>query len=49
MTKVKDCNCMDCGVAITKKQWDLVAVCEKCMYKSTRPKRIKKEKKDESN
>lgn len=50
MTKVKDHNCMECGVAITKRQWDEVAVCEKCMYKSTRPKKTKmRRKKDERN
>lgn len=26
--------CMECGVKITKRQWDSVAVCETCVYKS---------------
>lgn len=44
---IKDYNCMDCDEPITKKQWDQVAVCEKCMYRSTKPKKIKRRREDE--
>ena len=41
----KDEVCMDCDEPITKKQYDMVGVCEKCMYKSARPKKTKMRRK----